>query len=112
MNLASLKPGESGKITRVGTTGPLKRRLMDMGVLVGIPLYVCEGEEAPITYALMAHGLGPGPSLTFLLGSVGTCVPTVLMSRNIIGRRTTAFYLIFWFVFAIGSGVLFQTFLE
>lgn len=35
MNLASLKPGESGTITRVGAAGPLKRRLMDMGVLVG-----------------------------------------------------------------------------
>lgn len=35
MNLACLKPGESGTITRVGALGPLKRRLMDMGVLVG-----------------------------------------------------------------------------
>lgn len=35
MNLASLKPGESGRITRVGAVGPLKRRLMDMGVLAG-----------------------------------------------------------------------------
>lgn len=35
MNLAMLKPGDSGRITRVGATGPLKRRLMDMGVLVG-----------------------------------------------------------------------------
>jgi ferrous iron transport protein A len=35
MNLARLKPGESGKITSIGAIGPLKRRLMDMGVLVG-----------------------------------------------------------------------------
>lgn len=35
MNLSKLKPGESGKITNIGVTGPLKRRLMDMGVLVG-----------------------------------------------------------------------------
>ena len=35
MNLALLKPGESGKITKIGAIGPLKRRLMDMGVLVG-----------------------------------------------------------------------------
>ncbi|HEX8948068.1 MAG TPA: FeoA family protein [Dissulfurispiraceae bacterium] len=35
MNLAMLKPGEQGQITRIGATGPLKRRLMDMGVLVG-----------------------------------------------------------------------------
>ncbi len=35
MNLANLKPGEHGKITKMGAVGPLKRRLMDMGMLVG-----------------------------------------------------------------------------
>lgn len=35
MNLAKLKPGEKGTITAIGSIGPLKRRLMDMGVLVG-----------------------------------------------------------------------------
>lgn len=35
MNLARLKPGEKGTITAIGSIGPLKRRLMDMGVLVG-----------------------------------------------------------------------------
>lgn len=35
MNLAKLKPGEKGKIIAIGSIGPLKRRLMDMGVLVG-----------------------------------------------------------------------------
>lgn len=35
MNLAKLKPGQKGRITAIGSIGPLKRRLMDMGVLVG-----------------------------------------------------------------------------
>jgi ferrous iron transport protein A len=35
MNLAKLKPGQTGKITAIGAIGPLRRRLMDMGVLVG-----------------------------------------------------------------------------
>jgi ferrous iron transport protein A len=34
MNLAMLKPGEKGKITKMGALGSLKRRLMDMGVLM------------------------------------------------------------------------------
>lgn len=80
-----------------------------LAAVIGIPLYVCEGEEVPLTYALIRHGLGAGPSLTFLLGSVGTCVPTVLMSRKVIGSRATAFYVAFWFAFAIGSGMLFET---
>lgn len=35
MNLAGLKPGQQGRITAIGAIGPLRRRLMDMGVLVG-----------------------------------------------------------------------------
>ncbi len=35
MKLSMLKPGEKGKIAKIGAIGPLKRRLMDMGVLVG-----------------------------------------------------------------------------
>lgn len=35
MTLADLKPGEKGRIGAIGISGPLKRRLMDMGVLVG-----------------------------------------------------------------------------
>jgi ferrous iron transport protein A len=35
MNLAMLKPGEKGKITNMGAVGKIRRRLMDMGILVG-----------------------------------------------------------------------------
>ncbi len=35
MNLAGLKPGETGRIVSLGAIGPMKRRLMDMGLLVG-----------------------------------------------------------------------------
>jgi uncharacterized protein len=79
-----------------------------LAAVVGVPLYVCEGEEVPITYALLAGGLGAGPALTFLLGSVGTCVPTILMSRSVIGRRATTFYTAFWLVFVVAAGLAFQ----
>lgn len=79
-----------------------------LAALVGIPLYVCEGEEVPITFALLRAGLGNGPSLTFLLGSVGTCVPTILMARRLLGQRATACYVGFWLAFAIVAGSLFQ----
>jgi uncharacterized membrane protein YraQ (UPF0718 family) len=78
-----------------------------LAAVVGIPLYVCEGEEVPLTYGLIGTGLGPGPAFTFLMGSVGTCVPTILMSRGIIGRRATLFYVGFWILFAIAAGLAF-----
>lgn len=75
--------------------------------LVGIPLYVCEGEEIPLTLALLKLGLGAGPSLTFLLGAVGTCIPTMMMAPKIIGKGATILYVTGWFGFAIASGWLF-----
>jgi ferrous iron transport protein A len=35
MNLATLRPGNRARITKIGAIGPLKRRLMDMGILIG-----------------------------------------------------------------------------
>ena len=34
-NLAKLVPGQRGRITTIGATGPMRRRLMDMGLLPG-----------------------------------------------------------------------------
>jgi ferrous iron transport protein A len=39
-NLARLAVGESGRITTVGSVGPMRRRLMDMGVLPGAEVRV------------------------------------------------------------------------
>lgn len=42
MELAKLRPGESGRITSIRAIGPVKRRLMDMGVLVGADVTVAK----------------------------------------------------------------------
>ncbi|MCM8795858.1 MAG: permease, partial [Candidatus Omnitrophica bacterium] len=89
----------------IGSSGPFAYLV---AALLGIPVYICEGEEIPLTVALLKLGLGNGPVFTFLLGSVGTCIPTMLMAQNVLGRRPVIFYIIGWFVFAIGSGLLFS----
>jgi ferrous iron transport protein A len=40
--LSELKTGQKGKILQIGALGPLKRRLMDMGVLKGEEIEVCK----------------------------------------------------------------------
>lgn len=40
MTLDRLKPGQSGKIVRVGASGAVKRRIVDMGVTKGTPVDV------------------------------------------------------------------------
>lgn len=93
----------------IGAAGPFAFLI---AALIGIPIYVCEGEEVPLTYAALGIGLAPGPAFTFLLGSVGTCIPTMLMAQGIIGRRATLLYVAAWFIFAIGAGVAFGTVLN
>ncbi|MBN1586833.1 MAG: permease [Candidatus Omnitrophica bacterium] len=73
---------------------------------VGMPFYVCEGEEVPLTRALLYMGVGVGPAFTFMLASVGTCIPTILMAPKLIGRVATWVYVVAWVVFAIMAGVL------
>lgn len=40
MTLRDLKPGEEGLVTRIGDKGPLRRRIMDMGVTPGVRIKV------------------------------------------------------------------------
>lgn len=91
----------------IGSSGPLA---YIAAVLLGVPLYVCEGEEIPLTLSLLKLGLGPGPAFAFLLGSVGTCVPTLIMSQKLIGRRGLLVYAAWWGLFAFGAGILFSFF--
>ena len=95
---------EGAVMRYIGSSGPLA---YIAAALLGVPLYVCEGEEIPLTLSLLKLGLGPGPAFAFLLGSVGTCIPTMLMSQKLIGRRGLAVYAAWWLAFALAAGLVF-----
>lgn len=78
-----------------------------IAAVIGIPVYVCEGEEIPITKALLNLQLGSGPAFSFMMGAVGTCIPTILMARKLIGTTAIIVYTVYWFVFVIVSGMIF-----
>jgi len=40
MTLRELKPGQQGVVASVGTTGAMKRRIMDMGITPGVEIRV------------------------------------------------------------------------
>ena len=40
MTLKEMKPGQSGQVLSIGESGPLKRRIMDMGITPGVALKV------------------------------------------------------------------------
>jgi uncharacterized membrane protein YraQ (UPF0718 family) len=75
-------------------------------VVIGIPLYVCDGGEIPLTRALLDMGVGTGPAFCFMLASVGTCFPTIMMASRIIGWKATSIYLVAWIILAVGGGTL------
>lgn len=79
-----------------------------IATVIGIPIYVCEGEEIPVTYSLLALGLANGPAFTFMMGAVGTCIPTLLFAKQLIGKKPVVIYGLFWIIFAPMSGLLFS----
>ncbi len=83
-----------------------------IAAVIGIPIYICEGEEIPITYSLLTLGLAAGPSLTFLLGAVGTCIPTLLFAQKILGKKPMIIYGIYWAIFAPLCGIIFSSFIN
>ena len=40
MTLRDLKPGDQGRVVSLGEKGPLRRRIMEMGVTPGTPIKV------------------------------------------------------------------------
>lgn len=62
-------------------------------LFAGVPLYVCATASTPIAAAMMAKGLAPGAALVFLLAGPATNVATMLVVRDLLGRRVLAIYL-------------------
>lgn len=75
-------------------------------LVAGIPLYVCDGGEVPLTLSLLKLGVGPGPAFTFMIGSVGTCLTTIAMAFGIIGRRLTFAYVAGTLLLALLGGLI------
>lgn len=56
MTLRELKPGQSGKVVSLGESGPVKRRIMDMGVTPGVEIKVIK--VAPLGDPVEVHVRG------------------------------------------------------
>ena len=56
MTLRELKLGQSGKVVSLGESGPVKRRIMDMGVTPGVEIKVIK--VAPLGDPVEVHVRG------------------------------------------------------
>lgn len=53
MTLRELTPGQQGTVLSIGTSGPLKRRIMDMGITPGVEVKVIK--VAPLGDPIEIH---------------------------------------------------------
>ena len=79
-----------GFFAGTGMRGPVAMLAM---LIAGVPLYVCATASTPIAAAMMAKGLEPGAALVFLLAGPATNVATMLVVKNLLGKRALVLYL-------------------
>ena len=75
-------------------------------LVAGVPLYVCATASTPIAAAMMAKGLEPGAALVFLLAGPATNVATMLVVKDLLGKRTLVIYLLSIALMSLGIGTL------
>lgn len=79
---------------------------MVMGVVVGIPLYICASASTPIAAVFLAKGMSPGAALVFLLVGPATNAATFLVIMRELGVRTSVVYLVAMIVSAVALGLV------
>jgi len=73
--------------------------------IAGAFMYFATLTEVPIIQALMAKGMGAGPSLALLLAGPSLSLPSMLVIGRILGHRKTAAYVALVVVFSTIAGM-------
>jgi hypothetical protein len=63
-------------------------------LVFGIPLYICATASTPIAAAFILKGVSPGAVLVFLLVGPATNIATITVLTRLLGKRSTALYLV------------------
>lgn len=97
--LAVLIP--SNWFENLGTTAE-----MAMGIVVGVPLYICASASTPIAAVFLAKGMSPGAALVFLLVGPATNAASILVIMRQLGVRVTVVYLVVMIAGAVAMGMI------
>ncbi|HWO57377.1 MAG TPA: permease [bacterium] len=79
---------------------------MVMGVVVGVPLYICASASTPIAAVFLAKGMSPGAALVFLLVGPATNAASFAVIVRELGARAATVYLAGMIITAVLLGVL------
>lgn len=75
-------------------------------LVIGIPMYVCASASTPIAASLIMKGMSPGAALVFLLTGPATNAIGIAAITKVIGKKSTAIYLVVISVAAVAFGYL------
>jgi uncharacterized membrane protein YraQ (UPF0718 family) len=78
-----------------------------IAVLIGIPLYLCNGAEVLVLRPLMLHlGIPIGTAIGFSLTSTAICVTSAVLLTKYLGKKLTYILILNIFVMSVAMGVI------
>ncbi|MCM8771451.1 MAG: permease [Candidatus Omnitrophica bacterium] len=78
--------------------------------IVAMLAYVCTYVEVPTAMALIDKGMGPGATLSYLLGGPGLSLPSIMMLSAVFKPRLLWLYLGISFIGCVIAGYIFNLF--
>ena len=80
-----------------------------LAILIGIPLYVCNGADVFFLRPLVTHdiGLPYGPAIAFSLSASVICIPSIIILAKILGKRLTGILISYVAVACLLFGFIF-----
>jgi uncharacterized membrane protein YraQ (UPF0718 family) len=75
--------------------------------VIGAFMYFATLTEVPIIQALMAKGMGAGPSLALLLAGPSLSLPAMLVIDKVLGHRRTIAYVALVVIFSTAAGMIY-----
>lgn len=75
-------------------------------VLIGIPMFICSGEDVLILAPLLAMGLPLGHAVAFAITGNAICISSIPVTNATFGKKVTAILVASFFVGAIAIGLI------
>ena len=78
--------------------------------IIAVLAYVCTYVEVPTALALIEKGMGPGATLTYLLGGPGLSLPSIMMLSAVFKPKLLWLYVGLSFIGCVIAGYIFNLF--
>ena len=81
-----------------------------LAVLFGVVMYFPTLVEVPMAQMFLAHGMGNGPLLAYLLADPVISLPSIIVVRGLIGTKKTLTYVLLIIFFCTLAGLIYGMF--